>query len=308
MTIQFNCPKCNEVIGFDDKHKGKSAHCTNCNQHFIIPSKSFETARKVKLPKNEIAVPVPGFYHAVFADVWKLIISKSNNNVTMMFFIALIVCFKFFVSENNFTVSITGQSLSFDIYVPLGWVLWGASWGILFSYYMEMIYSVAFDENELPEFVVGGIYLMFNFFWKIFQSLYTIFTILLVLGAPYLITALIFRTFGIEQPVILYIILFAGLLLSPMAILNMSVGRDLMLLRPDYLLIPVFRAFWPFVVTALFLGAAIFVETLADQYSGQPPALAARHLGLNLLAQFILFFAMRSIGLFARHYSCYFPW
>jgi hypothetical protein len=121
-------------------------------------------------------------------------------------------------------------------------------------------------------------------------------------------TALIFRTLGIEQPFMLYIILFLGLSLSPMAILNMSVGREKMLLRPDYLLISIFRAFWPYVVTALFLVSAIFIETLADRYSGQLPALAASHLGLNLLAQFILFLAMCSIVLFARHYSCYFPW
>jgi hypothetical protein len=302
MTIQFNCPKCNEVIGFDDKHKGKSAHCTNCNQHFIIPSKSFETARKVKLPKNEIAVPVPGFYLAVFVDTWKLF--RSQHNIAVLLFIALIVFLKFLVSNENWSFSIR----SFDLFIPVGWALWGVSWGLLFWYYMETICSTAYDEDQLPEVALSGQFLIYEFYWKIVSSLYTIFAILLVLGAPYLITALIFRTFGIEQPVILYIILFAGLLLSPMAILNMSVGRDLMLLRPDYLLIPVFRAFWPFVVTALFLGCAIFVETLADQYSGQPPALAARHLGLNLLAQFILFFAMRSIGLFARHYSCYFPW
>ena len=57
MTIQFNCPYCNAVIGFDDKYRGKRAQCTSCGERFIIPSKNFEKAKKVKLEKEEIAAP-----------------------------------------------------------------------------------------------------------------------------------------------------------------------------------------------------------------------------------------------------------
>ena len=48
MTIEFNCPKCNAVIGFADQHAGKQAHCTACEQKFIIPGKSFEKAKKME--------------------------------------------------------------------------------------------------------------------------------------------------------------------------------------------------------------------------------------------------------------------
>jgi hypothetical protein len=57
------------------------------------------------------------------------------------------------------------------------------------------------------------------------------------------------------------------------------------------------------------LGAAVVVQIYAKQYSGRlTTAAAAGHLLLNLAVQFILLLAMRSIGLFFRHYSCVLPW
>ncbi len=305
MTIQFNCPNCKEVIGFDDKHRGKRAQCTSCGQRFIIPFKNFEKAKKVKLPKDEIAVPIPGFYRAVFVDSWKLFKLSSSENITGLVFIMVIVCFKFFTAGWNFSLFIQGNWLSFDFYIPLGWILRATAWGCLFWFYTEMIYSTAFDEDKLPRVFLGGFY---GLIWKIVQSLYTIFVILLVVGLPYIITALIFWATGVKCPVVLYIMMFGGLLMSPMAILNVGVGRDLTLLRPDYLLIPICRAFMPHIVTVLLLGAAGFVQTQASQYAGQPPTVAAGQLALNFAAQLLVLAAMRSIGLFARHYSCYLPW
>ena len=305
MTIQFNCPYCNAVIGFDDKYRGKRAQCTSCGERFIIPSKNFEKAKKVKLEKEEIAEPIPGFYHAVFVDSWKIFNFKSQSNITVLVFITAIVCFNFIVSKMNIHLPIQGKSLSFDIYIPTGWALWAAAWGLLFWYYREVIYTTAFDENELPKASLGG---FFEFIWKIIQSLYYIFTILLVVGLPFLFTALLFWTTGFNWPPLLYLLLFVALFLSPMAILNVSVGQDLTLLRPDYLLVPIFRAFRPYVVTVILLAAAFLLQSQAKQYSFQNPAVAAGHLMLNIAAQFFVLFAMRSIGLFARHYGCYLNW
>ena len=305
MTIQFNCPYCKVVIGFDQKYCGKRAQCTSCGGRFIIPSKNFEKAKKVKLPKEEIAVPIPGFYRAVFVDSWKLFTFTSPENVTGLVFITAIVCFKFVVSRMNYSITIPGKWLSFDFYIPLGSFLHVSAWGLLFWFYMEMIYSTAFDEDKLPRATLGGFY---EFIWKIVRSLYTIFIILLVVGLPYLLLALIFWATGFKWPDLLYLLLFVAMFLSPIAILNVSVGRDLTLLRPDYLLVPIFRAFMPYVVTVLLLGAAGCLQSQASQYSGQDPVVAAGHLALNLAAQFLMLVAMRSIGLFARHYGCHLPW
>ena len=47
MTIQFNCPNCDSVMAFADKHVGKRAKCTTCGQRLIIPEKSGETGLKI---------------------------------------------------------------------------------------------------------------------------------------------------------------------------------------------------------------------------------------------------------------------
>ena len=56
------------------------------------------------------------------------------------------------------------------------------------------------------------------------------------------------------------------------------------------------------------LAAAAALETQTTQYSGAAFVVTAGHLILNLAVQVIAILAMRSIGLFYRHYSCHFAW
>jgi hypothetical protein len=302
MTIQFNCPNCSAVIGFADKHCGKRARCTTCGQRFIIPSKDDEKPKKVKPPK-ERGEPLPGFYRAVFVDSRRLF--TTPENVTGLVFIATAVCFKFFVARMNYTMTIPGRSLTFDIPLPIGHVLNAASWGFLFWYYMQVIYSTAFEQEELPDVIVGG---GTGLFWRIVTSIYTFFVALLVVELPFFIAVITSRVTEVKLPVLLYVLVFAGLFLFPMAVLTAAVGRDLTMLRPDYLLVPVFRAFMPYIVVAALLGAAALLQTQASQYARQGFAGAAGHLLLNLAVQALALIAMRSIGLFHRHYSCHFSW
>src|SRR4030042_4511086 len=134
MTIRFNCPSCNELIPFADKHSGKRAHCANCGQRFIIPSPDKEKPKKIKSPK-EIAEPLPGFYRAVFVDSWRLF--TKEENITGMVFIAVAVCLKFFTAGMNYTLTIPGRSATFDFPLPFGWILHISTWGFLLWYYME---------------------------------------------------------------------------------------------------------------------------------------------------------------------------
>ena len=100
MTIEFNCPNCDSVIGFPDKHAGRQAHCTTCGQQFIIPNKSFEKAEKFKPPEDN-SEPEPGFYRAVFIDNWKLFINPKN--ITGLVFVTAAVCFKFFTGHVDYS-------------------------------------------------------------------------------------------------------------------------------------------------------------------------------------------------------------
>jgi ribosomal protein S27E len=303
MTIRFNCPSCNELIAFADKHSGKRAHCANCGQKFIIPSEDKGKTKKIKSPK-ERAEPLPGFYRAVFASSWQLF--TKEENITGLLFIATAVCLKFFVAGKNYTMTIPGQAYTVDLPIPIGHVLHVAAWGFLFWYYMEMIYTTAFEQDKLPEVIVGGFK---GLLWRIAKSVYIFIIMLLVVELPYLVAALISSWMDAEWPVLLYALMFGGLFLFPVAILTAAVGKDLMMLRPDYFLIPIFRAFGPYLVTSVLLGAAVVLQLLAKQYSGQFSAAAiGGYLLLNLAVQVVALIAMRSIGLFFRHYSCLLPW
>ena len=99
-----------------------------------------------------------------------------------------------------------------------------------------------------------------------------------------------------------------GLFLFPAAILATAVGKDIALLRPNYLLAPVMRAFFPYTIIVLLLAAGFFLQMHIDQYTDAGPLTTTLHLVLNLLVQVIAIFAMRAIGLFYRHYACHFKW
>ena len=103
--------------------------------------------------------------------------------------------------------------------------------------------------------------------------------------------------------------LLGGLFLFPAAILTTAVGGTFYLLRPDYLLAPLPRAFVPYLTAGALLTAVCVLEMHTSQYNpGAAPRTTVAHLGMNLLVQVVAIIAMRAIGLFYRHYGCYFKW
>jgi hypothetical protein len=92
-----------------------------------------------------------------------------------------------------------------------------------------------------------------------------------------------------------------------MAILVAAVLEDLPeLLRFDRLFVPVIRAFVPYLVVVGLLAAACFIENKAEQDATPSMLQNAGILAINLAVQVVAIIAMRSIGLFYRHYACYF--
>jgi hypothetical protein len=87
-----------------------------------------------------------------------------------------------------------------------------------------------------------------------------------------------------------------------------AVGQDLLLLRPDYLLAPLFQAFLPYLMAVLLLVATSLLLMHTAQYAGKSTMVTAKHLAGNLLVQVLAILSMRSIGLLYRHYGCYFKW
>jgi hypothetical protein len=306
MTIKFNCPYCNALIAFDSKHAGKRARCQSCQQLFFIPNKDDEKPKKFKNKEIEIAEPIPGFYRAVFVESWKIFTTQTST--TPLVFVALIVCVKFFFGYLNFTLTIPGKAMDAELPMPLGTISTISAWGALFWYYMQIIYSTAFNTEELPQVCLES----FNkFLWNILKSIYTVFIILLVVELPYVIAAMITKGIGVERPVFLNILMLGCLFFFPIAILTVAIGKDLTMLRPDYLLIPVFQAFKPYLVVAALLITVGVLEMQIEQYnpSNEESLLKITcNLFLNLVIHVIAIITMRAIGLFYRHYSDYLPW
>jgi hypothetical protein len=298
MTIKFNCPNCDNLIAFDAKHIGKRARCQQCHQAFIIPAKDDQTPQLIE-PETEKAEPVPGFYRAVFRDNWKLFIDRQN--VTTLAFVTAAVCFKFFLAH-----AICGCNYLTHIIV----------WGWLFGFYLNIIYEAAFGIDRLPEIYLGT---AVTFAWHIIRPFLIFFFTMLVVQMPFILTLALLRgkgftytniwQFGIGLHSILQVLFILGLFMFPMAVLNMAGGEDLNLLRPDYIFKPIRAALRPYLIIVGLLVAFGVLESQTDQYqSDLPHLIIAARLALNLLVQIIAIFAMRSIGLFYRHYSCHFQW
>ncbi len=297
MTIEFNCPKCGALIAFDSKHAGRRARCLTCGQKFLIPAESFKKPEKVAPEPEQPPEPVPGFYRAVFVSNVKLFVDPRN--ATTLVFIAAVVCFRFFLAQA----------------CCLNYVADFLIWGWLFGFYLNVIYQTAFDEDTLPEIYLGT---SVTFLWYVIAPLLTFGLTLAFVELPFFIALWLFQDSGITLTnfgssvgpayLLLQFFFVLGLFAFPAAILTTAVGKDIALLRPDYLLVPVAHAFAPYVTCVVLLAAACFLQTQTAQYTGAGPITTALHLALNLLVQVVAIFAMRAIGLLYRHYACYFKW
>lgn len=305
MTIRFNCPNCGSLVAFHDKHCGKRARCLKCGQLFIIPSRDDETPQKVE-PKIEKGEPLAGFYRAVFIDSWKLFIDPEN--ATTLVFVIAVVCFKFFLAKAFCFLDF----LSFIIV-----------WGWLLGFYLNIIYETAFEIDKLPIIYLGtGV----TFVWYIIKPFLIFFFTMVVVQFPFIIALKLLADYGITPAnmwaghtgyyLLLQVLFIFGLFLFPMAILTMAVGRDITLLRPDYFLASIFKAFIPYLIVVILLVAFAILEMHTTQFvmsiikpiSSADIAIAAKDLALNLFVQVVAIIAMRSIGLFYRHYSCHLLW
>lgn len=297
MTIEFNCPKCGALIAFDSKYSGKRAKCLSCEQKFFIPAESFQKAKKAEPEPKPIENPIPGFYHAVFVDSWKVFFKREN--VTSLTFVVAIVCFRFFLAEacclnfiSNFII-----------------------WGWLFGFYLNLISQAAIDDDRLPEIEIGT---SITFLLYVLGPFFIFFYTLFLVELPFFIMLMAVQDSGFTFHTVwsgttiihrsLQALLMGGLFLFPAAILTTSVGGTFSLLRPDYLLAPLRRAFLPYVTTVALLTGACILEMRAQQSPGASMEILAVDLGMNLLVQVLAIVAMRSIGLFYRHYGCYFKW
>jgi hypothetical protein len=170
---------------------------------------------------------------------------------------------------------------------------------------MEMIRETALDYDELPDVYMGG---LFGFIWNMAKSLYIFSVVFFAVELPAIIS---FKIFGGDN--FLFLILsIAGFCLFPAAILTISVVGDITsILQPVNILKPVKKAFWPYFTVVVLFVLTCQLELINVEYGtliGAGKLVIALNLLANIAIQMLAVFTMRSIGLFYRHYGCYFKW
>lgn len=307
MSIEFNCPKCKALIAFPDKHAGKRARCATCDYRFVIPEASFQKpARSIEPEEEETdpAVPLPGFYRAALIQSWELLF--QSGSLTGLVLIGAAVTSRFFWAHVDYSFVLMDR---LSINLPFGLITWILCWGIIFWYYLENILLGAYDVDELPDVDING-------FGDLIRT--AIGSVLLVVIA--LLSCMV--------PVILYLMIAGkgyspgvaaglanlGLFFLPMCLLAVGLNRNTQVLcRVDILFAAVPRAFFPYLTCAAMVMGVWFAQM--KMHNAGDPALAeastwvkSLHLCGHLVIQVVALVAMRSLGLYYRHYQCYFKW
>ena len=259
MTIKFYCPNCGAIIAFHNKHVGKRAKCLKCGQLLIIPPKSDQTPKKVKAEPEPKGDPVPGFYHAVFIDSWKIFFNPKN--ATSLTFVIAVVSFKFFLAA--------ACCMNYISFVVI--------WGWLLAFYLNIIYETAFEIDQLPEFQLSSddFLGLTALAWYVIKSFLIFFYTMFIVQLPFIIALAMLEDKGLTYEnmwqgqtglhLLLQTLLIFGLFLFPMAILTTAAGKDLTLLRPDYLLAPILKAPVSYLVIVAMIVAAALLENKDTQ-------------------------------------------
>jgi len=309
MTIEFNCPRCGALIGFADQHAGKRAHCATCKQRFFVPDKSFDPPELIAGEPEDRGQPVPGFYRAALTDSWPAVLRLKHGMA--LTFIAVATTFKFFTAhiDYSFTISGNGRDL-FRVFLPIGGFIRLAVWGYLFWYYLEVINWSTQDDAELPEIEIDS---LTDFFAKSFKSIYTFAMALFICMLP-TITYLAFARASTSAGRAGAILSNAGLFMFPMLILTAGVNQDVqVMMRIDNMIKPIVRAFLPYLTCAVLVMLVWYAQMHTHNYRDAVLQSAVSsttflHLAAQWGIQVLALITMRSMGLFYRHYACYFKW
>ena len=164
--------------------------------------------------------------------------------------------------------------------------------------------------DELPYIEMGE-----GLAWiaTIIKSNYLFIVALILAELPFMVVITILReNFGLDWAWLRHVLVLAGFFFFPMILLTISSADQLwMVFRPDYIVVPICKAFRPYLVCTGLVSIAVLMQLATIEYGALEHArwwIVAAHLLFNILAVIVAVLAMRSIGLFYRHYSCHFRW
>ena len=300
MTITCTCPKCDRFCGFKDAHAGRQARCLACNSHFIVPDQDGQTARLVKA---EPEVALPGFYRAVLMDNFKVFIQKES-----LFGIILCIaltCIHFLAGNEDYSITLGG----FRPPLIIGWFVTFFCAGYLLWYFMETINTTTVDNDFLPEISIGS---GFTFIGEAIKSIYLFIAAFAIAAIPGAALGALLGKLGVSYSWLNMIIIMLSLSMLPMILCMLGAGVALWkVFRYDLIIRVIVKTFGPYLLSATITFIALlavyftigFFATNPDIHRPGIPLM----LTLRLAAVFTMLFAMRTIGLYARHYYHCFP-
>ncbi len=300
MSISCECPKCGRVCGFKDDCAGRRARCLHCNTRFIIPHNDNEPP--VELPDVEPEGPLPGFYQAVFKDSWKIF--TQPESITGIVLCIALTCFHFVIGDKDYSFDVPGLRIQGQI----GWVITVITAGYLLWYFIEIINITAIDCDFLPEIDVGD---GFAFAWAAVKSIYFFVAAFAIAAVPAAIILNLLTVIGISFAWLDGAIVIAAMLMVPMILSMLACGiAPWMLFRYDRIVMIIIKTYRPYLTTSAvtlvsFLLIFLTVGYFAGESRDNPPR--AIMITARLLAVFVTIFAMRTIGLYVRHYYECFP-
>ena len=97
-----------------------------------------------------------------------------------------------------------------------------------------------------------------------------------------------------------------------MLILTVGVNQNMdMMWRVDTMIKPIMRAFWPYLCSVLLLLLVWYLQMKTRIWDDIKPTgnlQIALHICAQMGIQVLAIVAMRTMGLFYRHYACFFSW
>jgi hypothetical protein len=311
MTIEFKCPHCKSLCAFMDKYAGRRAKCLSCQKRFFIPKAQGLKAFKIPEPKEGPLIPRPGFYKAMFLYTW--IIFSRKNSLKMLVFLMFLIYLKFFVGKFALYLVLISPKV-FSAPNPFAWLshaiimiasclLYAGIWGLIFDFYMCTIFDNALEydrisdpleDKELP-------------FWQHMLKPFCVFG--LTVYTAFLPLMLIFMI-GIEvSREVFYSLAAIGFLIFPCMLVSISIIKDMSAFRPKNIFRPVFRRFFPYIMLPVMFAGVIYCElntNVIGSISHGQTNTTTKMMLLNMALQIPVLWAMRTAGLFYKHYSCYF--
>lgn len=300
MSIDCKCPYCRNLCSFQDVHAGRTATCLECGSKFIIPTKDDPLARLVV---KDPAEPVPGFFSSALK--YNLSVITSRSNLFSLLFVMTVAGIYFFCGDTDIGFAVPGLAIN----LPLGWVCLLLTWGILFWYYMELIRFVSDGIEDLPVPEPGE---GWEFLKNAISSVYLFIVAFIIAELPFIAIIKLLSYAKLDFAVVRVICMLAGIYILPMELTILANStKQYHAFRFDYVFKPILKSPLSYSLTAGFLMAAWLAVWLTKTYSinSSMGAVAVTLYFITwLVIHLLILLAVRTVGLFTYHYSCYMPW